>query len=84
MYFHETLFHLTGLEQTRAREEDALKEESINTDSASKDQLTKHKSSAASMGQAISVLGGYDKAVATEAPPVKKLPEPILPSVQPK
>ncbi|XP_056145427.1 symplekin [Lampris incognitus] len=74
-----------GLEQCRAREEDAGKDADLDEDSATKDLLIKRKVPPVIMGQAISVVGGYvDKPQATEAPLVKRLPEPILPSTQTK
>ncbi|KAM6970016.1 symplekin [Aplochiton taeniatus] len=72
-----------GLEQCRAREGDAGKVEEDDGESSSKDKLIKRKGSAMSLGQAISVVGGYgDKARAAETPLIKRLPEPILPSTQ--
>ncbi|XP_032385584.1 symplekin isoform X2 [Etheostoma spectabile] len=75
-----------GLEQCKAREGDTSKDEGSNEDSDAKDPLIKRKVSAL-VGQAISVVGGYEKekAPATEAPAtVKRLPEPILPTAQTK
>ncbi|KAM3862160.1 symplekin [Diretmus argenteus] len=70
-----------GLEQCRAREEDSSKEGGNDEDAAFKDLLIKRKVPALMLGQAISVVGGYaEKASA----PVKRLPEPILPSTQTK
>ncbi|XP_067113761.1 symplekin isoform X1 [Osmerus mordax] len=73
-----------GLEQCRARDEDTGKEDNNEEgeSSNSKDLLIKRK---VSLGQAISVVGGYDKSQAPEeAPLVKRLPEPIVPSAQTK
>ncbi|KAK1902645.1 Symplekin [Dissostichus eleginoides] len=73
-----------GLEQCKAREDDAGKD---NEDEAgSKDLLIKRKLPAVMVGQAISVLGGYEKEkVPAEAPAtVKRLPEPIVPTAQTK
>ncbi|KAF1382250.1 hypothetical protein PFLUV_G00141770 [Perca fluviatilis] len=73
-----------GLEQCKAREGDAVKDEGNNEDSDVKDPLIKRKASAL-VGQAISVVGGYEKEKAPEAPAaVKRLPEPILPTAQTK
>ncbi|KAG1957512.1 symplekin isoform X2 [Pimephales promelas] len=75
-----------GLEQCKARDEEA-KEEDGATESSSKDPLIIRKLSAVSLGQAISVLGSgaaYKSPVTEEAPQIKKLPEPILPTSQPK
>ncbi|XP_034740815.1 symplekin isoform X2 [Etheostoma cragini] len=75
-----------GLEQCKAREGETAKDEVSNEDSDAKDPLIKRKVSAL-VGQAISVVGGYEKekAPATEAPAaVKRLPEPILPTAQTK
>lgn len=68
-----------GLEQSKAKDE-AAKEDGTE-DGAVKDLLIKRKVPAM-MGQAISVLGGYEKA--PEAPVVKRLPEPIVPTAQTK
>lgn len=87
--------HPSGLEQCKAREEDAGKEaaegeaaaEALNT---SKDLLIKRRVSSVSMGQAISVVGGYgvksqpEDADEPQVALVKRLPEPILPSTQTK
>ncbi|KAM6978803.1 symplekin isoform 1-T2 [Tautogolabrus adspersus] len=75
-----------GLEQCKAREDEAGKGEGNDDDSAGKDLLIKRKNPAVMMGQAISVVGGYQEKVAsTEAPAtVKRLPEPILPTAQTK
>ncbi|KAK5921435.1 hypothetical protein CgunFtcFv8_025141 [Champsocephalus gunnari] len=73
-----------GLEQCKAREDDAGKD---NEDEAgSKDLLIKRKLPAVMVGQAISVVGGYEKEkVPAEAPAtVKRLPEPIVPTAQTK
>uniref|UniRef100_A0A4W4EBA2 Symplekin n=1 Tax=Electrophorus electricus TaxID=8005 RepID=A0A4W4EBA2_ELEEL len=51
---------------------------------ASKDPIIIRKVSAVSLGQAISVVGAYKSQVAEETPHAKKLPEPIMPSAQPK
>ncbi|XP_076011939.1 symplekin [Genypterus blacodes] len=73
-----------GLEQCKARE-GACKDEDADAESSSKDTLIKRKVPAVMVGQAISVVGGYKEAQqAAEAPAVKKLPEPILPSTQTK
>uniref|UniRef100_A0A8C6ME90 Symplekin scaffold protein n=1 Tax=Nothobranchius furzeri TaxID=105023 RepID=A0A8C6ME90_NOTFU len=54
-------------------------------DSDTKDHAVKHKIPSEMVGQAISVVGSYTgKPLSTEAPAVKKLPEPILPSAQTK
>ncbi|KAM4731389.1 symplekin [Anableps anableps] len=74
-----------GLEQCKAREDEAGKEEQIEDDSGGKDVLIKRKLSSMMVGQAISVVGGYsEKPPTPEAPAVKRLPEPILPSAQTK
>uniref|UniRef100_A0A3B3TBW6 Symplekin scaffold protein n=1 Tax=Paramormyrops kingsleyae TaxID=1676925 RepID=A0A3B3TBW6_9TELE len=56
--------------------------------SSARDLLIKRKVSAVSLGQAISVLGAYggknQPSDVEEAPQVKRLPEPILPSTQTK
>ncbi|XP_029315510.1 symplekin [Cottoperca gobio] len=73
-----------GLEQCKAREDNAGKD---NEDEAgAKDLLIKRKVPAVMMGQAISVVGGYEKEKApTEVPAtVKRLPEPIVPTAQTK
>ncbi|XP_034550306.1 symplekin [Notolabrus celidotus] len=74
-----------GLEQCKAREDEAGKEGGNEEESIGKDLLIKRKN-LAMVGQAISVVGGYqEKAPAQEAPAtVKRLPEPILPTTQPK
>ncbi|MEQ2170289.1 hypothetical protein GOODEAATRI_033963, partial [Goodea atripinnis] len=73
------------LEQSKAREDEGGKEDQTEDDSAAKDVLIKRKLSTVMMGQAISVVGGYtEKPPTTEAPAVKRLPEPILPSAQTK
>uniref|UniRef100_A0A8C8K8R3 Symplekin n=1 Tax=Oncorhynchus tshawytscha TaxID=74940 RepID=A0A8C8K8R3_ONCTS len=75
-----------GLEQCKARDEKAGKEEGMDEGigESSKDLLIKRKVPV--MGQAISVVGGgYGDKSQTEtgeAPQVKRLPEPILPSTQ--
>lgn len=53
-------------------------------ETSSKDPLIIRKVSAVSLGQAISVVGSYKTEATEEAPQAKKLPEPILPSTQPK
>uniref|UniRef100_A0A3Q3NPL1 Symplekin n=1 Tax=Labrus bergylta TaxID=56723 RepID=A0A3Q3NPL1_9LABR len=75
-----------GLEQCKAREDEAGKDEGNDDDAAGKDLLIKRKNPAAMMGQAISVVGGYqEKVTSPEAPvTVKRLPEPILPTAQTK
>ncbi|KAK5861582.1 hypothetical protein PBY51_022966 [Eleginops maclovinus] len=73
-----------GLEQCKAREDNAGKD---NEDEAgSKDLLIKRKLPGVMVGQAISVVGGYEKEKApAEAPAtVKRLPEPIVPTAQTK
>ncbi|KAL0994032.1 hypothetical protein UPYG_G00116950 [Umbra pygmaea] len=70
-----------GLEQCKAREEEAGKDEGLDDGlgESSKDLLIKRKAPA--MGQAISVVGGgYTEK--SQIPQVKRLPEPILPSMQ--
>ncbi|KAF7655817.1 hypothetical protein LDENG_00049490 [Lucifuga dentata] len=71
-----------GLEQCKARE-DAGKDEDPDDDSGGKDLLIKRKVPAM-VGQAISVVGGYTETTQTVEVPVKRLPEPILPSAQTK
>ncbi|XP_056290962.1 symplekin [Pseudoliparis swirei] len=75
-----------GLEQCKAREDDAMKDEGNDEDSVAKDPFIKRK--AAMVGQAISVLGGYEKEKTpppeAPAPVVKRLPEPIVPTGQTK
>lgn len=77
-----------GLEQCKAREDDAAKSEANDEDSIAKDLLIKRKVPAVMVGQAISVVGGYEKEKAQDAPApaaaVKRLPEPILPTGQTK
>uniref|UniRef100_UPI0037E99F2D symplekin isoform X2 n=1 Tax=Semicossyphus pulcher TaxID=241346 RepID=UPI0037E99F2D len=75
-----------GLEQCKAREDDAGKGEGTDEDAGGKDLLIKRKNPAVMVGQAISVVGGYqEKAPTQEAPAtVKRLPEPILPTAQTK
>lgn len=71
-----------GLEQFKAREEDMGREGGNEEgESSSKDLLIKRR---VSLGQAISVVGGYEKTQSPDAPQVKRLPEPILPSTQTK
>lgn len=73
-----------GLEQCKARDEE-VKEEGAAGESSSKDPLIIRKLSAVSLGQAISVVGAsaaYKSPIIEEAPQIKKLPEPILPSTQ--
>lgn len=53
-------------------------------ESSSKDPIIIRKVSAVSLGQAISVVGAYKSEATEETPQAKKLPEPILPSTQPK
>ncbi|XP_056601871.1 symplekin isoform X2 [Triplophysa dalaica] len=73
-----------GLELCKARDEE-LKEEEGQSEISSKDPLIIRKYSAVSLGQAISVLGGtYKSPVTEETPHIKKLPEPIVPTTQPK
>ncbi|XP_070832200.1 symplekin [Chaetodon trifascialis] len=71
-----------GLEQCKARQDDAGKEEDNEEDSGTRDQLIKRKVPAVMMGQAISVVGGYSEK--SQSATVKRLPEPILPTVQTK
>ncbi|KAL2093476.1 hypothetical protein ACEWY4_010788 [Coilia grayii] len=82
-----------GVEQLKAREEDPNKDagagEGTSEDVGSaKDPIIKRKVSAVSLGQAISVLGGYSGKSLTsqsdDVPQTKRLPEPIVPSVQAK
>ncbi|XP_030199121.1 symplekin [Gadus morhua] len=72
-----------GLEKSRAREGDS--KESLGEDELSQEMLIKRKLPMAH-GQAISVVGTPypEKQAAIEVPLTKKLPEPILPSTQPK
>lgn len=72
-----------GLEQCKAKEEDTVKV--IEGESGAKDLLIKRKVPAVMVGQAISVVGGYEKEKSPEAPAaVKRLPEPIIPTAQTK
>uniref|UniRef100_A0A8C9TP13 Symplekin scaffold protein n=1 Tax=Scleropages formosus TaxID=113540 RepID=A0A8C9TP13_SCLFO len=80
-----------GLEQSKLRDEDTGKdgveiEGGMESSPSSRDQLIKRRVSAVSLGQAISVLGGYGGKTqlsdTEETPQVKRLPEPILPSSQ--
>lgn len=73
---------LSGLEQCKARGDEADKDGGNDDDSGAKDQLIKRKYPAM-LGQAISVVGGYTEK-APEAAPVKRLPEPIVPTAQTK
>ncbi|KAL7838505.1 hypothetical protein AOLI_G00269090 [Acnodon oligacanthus] len=75
-----------GLEQCRARDEEGKEGESEASmeESGSKDPIIIRKVSAVSLGQAISVVGAYKSPTAEEMPQAKKLPEPIMPSTQPK
>ncbi|XP_023656370.1 symplekin [Paramormyrops kingsleyae] len=81
-----------GLEQCKARDEEmkegAEEEGGPESSSSARDLLIKRKVSAVSLGQAISVLGAYggknQPSDVEEAPQVKRLPEPILPSTQTK
>lgn len=75
-----------GLEQTKARDYEAGKEDGDDDDAVGKDLLIKRKNPAVMMGQAISVVGGYqEKNPSQDAPAaVKRLPEPILPTTQTK
>uniref|UniRef100_A0AAR2JBN1 Symplekin n=1 Tax=Pygocentrus nattereri TaxID=42514 RepID=A0AAR2JBN1_PYGNA len=75
-----------GLEQCRARDEEGKEGESEASmeESGSKDPIIIRKVSAVSLGQAISVVGAYKSPTAEETPQAKKLPEPIMPSTQPK
>lgn len=76
----------SGLEQCKARDEEG-KEGDANAavaETSSKDPLIIRKVSAVSLGQAISVVGSYKTEATEELPQAKKLPEPILPSTQPK
>ncbi|CAJ1078692.1 symplekin [Xyrichtys novacula] len=74
-----------GLEQCKARDDEVGKEGGED-DSASKDLLIKRKNPAVMVGQAISVVGGYQEKTSTQETPasVKRLPEPILPTTQTK
>uniref|UniRef100_A0A1A8J5X7 Symplekin n=1 Tax=Nothobranchius kuhntae TaxID=321403 RepID=A0A1A8J5X7_NOTKU len=72
-----------GLEQCKSREDEGGREE--QEDSDAKDHAVNRKVPSEMVGQAISVVGSYTgKPLNTEAPAVKKLPEPILPSAQTK
>ncbi|XP_035383581.1 symplekin isoform X1 [Electrophorus electricus] len=75
-----------GLEQCRGRDEEGKEAEgeAAGDEAASKDPIIIRKVSAVSLGQAISVVGAYKSQVAEETPHAKKLPEPIMPSAQPK
>ncbi|XP_048045574.1 symplekin isoform X1 [Megalobrama amblycephala] len=76
-----------GLEMCKARDEEVKEEEGGAAESSSKDPLIIRKLSAVSLGQAISVVGAvaaYKSPIAEEAPQIKKLPEPILPTTQAK
>lgn len=75
-----------GLEQCKAREEEGKEGEAdaAVAESSSKDPIIIRKVSAVSLGQAISVVGAYKSEATEETPQAKKLPEPILPSTQPK
>ncbi|XP_016337879.1 symplekin-like isoform X2 [Sinocyclocheilus anshuiensis] len=77
-----------GLELCKARDEEVKEEDGGAGESSSKDPLIIRKLSAVSLGQAISVVGAqlaaYKSPVTEEAPQIKKLPEPILPTTQPK
>ncbi|XP_042580804.1 symplekin-like isoform X1 [Cyprinus carpio] len=77
-----------GLELCKARDEEVKEEDGGVGESSSKDPLIIRKLSAVSLGQAISVVGAqqaaYKSPVTEEAPQIKKLPEPILPTTQPK
>lgn len=78
-------FFFLGLEQCKARGDDAGREESNEDEFGSKDQLIKRKFPAVTVGQAISVVGGYTEKPQETAPvAVKRLPEPILPTAQTK
>ncbi|MBN3313005.1 SYMPK protein, partial [Atractosteus spatula] len=85
----------SGVEQMKTREEDSGKEcaaeGEMGAESRADSVLIKRRVSAVSLGQAISVLGGYQagKSQAADeegagAPQAKRLPEPILPSAQAK
>ncbi|KAM9440319.1 symplekin isoform 1-T1 [Clarias gariepinus] len=75
-----------GLEQSKARDEEGKEGEAdaAVAETSSKDPIIIRKVSAVSLGQAISVVGAYKNEAAEETPQAKKLPEPILPSTQPK
>ncbi|XP_069042556.1 symplekin [Lepisosteus oculatus] len=84
-----------GVEQMKTREEDSGKEcaaeGEMGPEPRADSVLIKRRVSAVSLGQAISVLGGYQagKSQAADeegagAPQAKRLPEPILPSAQTK
>uniref|UniRef100_A0A8C2DQ12 Symplekin n=1 Tax=Cyprinus carpio TaxID=7962 RepID=A0A8C2DQ12_CYPCA len=74
-----------GLELCKARDEEVKEEDGGAGESSSKDPLIIRKLSAVSLGQAISVVGApaaYKSPITEEAPQIKKLPEPILPTSQ--
>lgn len=72
-----------GLEQFKAKD-GAGKEDGLDDELASKDLLIKRKNPALMVGQAISVVGGYQEKTQEAPTVVKKLPEPILPTAQTK
>lgn len=76
----------SGLEQCKARDEEGKEGEADEAvaETSSKDPIIIRKLSAVSLGQAISVVGAYKSETTEETPQAKKLPEPILPSTQPK
>ncbi|XP_026778272.3 symplekin [Pangasianodon hypophthalmus] len=75
-----------GLEQCKARDEEGkeVEADAAVAETSSKDPIIIRKVSAVSLGQAISVVGAYKSEATEETPQAKKLPEPILPSTQPK
>lgn len=73
-----------GLEMCKARDEEVKGEDEGSSEISSKDPLIVRKFSAVSLGQAISVVGAYKSPVTEETPQIKKVPEPILPTTQPK
>lgn len=77
---------LSGMEQGKARDEEGKEGEAdvAMAETSSKDPIIIRKVSAVSLGQAISVVGSYKAEATEEIPQAKKLPEPILPSTQPK
>lgn len=73
----------SGLEQSKAREDEADKDMDNEDSSSAKDQLIRRKFPAM-LGQAISVVGGYKDKASEATPAIRKLPEPILPVAQTK
>uniref|UniRef100_A0A8C9U2G6 Symplekin scaffold protein n=1 Tax=Scleropages formosus TaxID=113540 RepID=A0A8C9U2G6_SCLFO len=78
--------HLARLMATQMTSAGIGPEGGMESSPSSRDQLIKRRVSAVSLGQAISVLGGYGGKTqlsdTEETPQVKRLPEPILPSSQ--